>query len=222
MVSLLGRRRRRPLSLPAVGMAVLLAVSSCASTRVPPFGQDVGASPQAPDERQLWADATQLEARVYGRGFAYEDAELEAYIDAVAGSLLGARPATRGLSVRVRVLRDPFRNAFALPHGTVFVHTGMLARLENEAQLATLLGHEVVHFLHRHSLKEVRETRNRRAAAAGVDMYVDYGGIQLLSKLTASGFEAVPRSQLFSDEERNRHAVDLALNALAPAPQGRE
>src|SRR5207247_3969708 len=41
---------------------------------------------------------------------------------------------------------------FAMPEGRVFLHTGLLSRLENEAQLATILGHEVTHVYERHYL----------------------------------------------------------------------
>ncbi len=44
-------------------------------------------------------------------------------------------------------------NAFALPDGSVVVHTGLLAILENEAQLATVLGHEIAHATHRHGYR---------------------------------------------------------------------
>jgi hypothetical protein len=47
-----------------------------------------------------------------------------------------------------------------------------------------------------------------------VEMYVNAGGIQSLSKLSGSRFVNVPRSELFVDEERNRKAVDIALNPL--------
>src|SRR5207245_8552276 len=50
------------------------------------------------------------------------------------------------------VLRDPTLAAFAMPEGRVFLHTGLLSRLENEAQLATILGHEVTHVYERHYL----------------------------------------------------------------------
>ncbi len=47
-----------------------------------------------------------------------------------------------------------------------------------------------------------------------VEMYVNAGGIQSLMKLSGSRFVAVPRSDLFVDEERNRKAAEIALNPL--------
>src|SRR5207249_4619114 len=48
------------------------------------------------------------------------------------------------------VISDPTLNAFALPDGSIFVHTGLLARVENDAQLAAILGHETAHVTQRH------------------------------------------------------------------------
>jgi hypothetical protein len=48
----------------------------------------------------------------------------------------------------------------------------------------------------------------------GVNMYTNAGGIQVLSKLSGRNFVTVPRHELFADEERNRQAVNIALNPL--------
>lgn len=55
-------------------------------------------------------------------------------------------------SVRIYALRDPSVNAFATDRGNIFVTLGLLSQLENEAQLAFILAHELVHFEERHSL----------------------------------------------------------------------
>ncbi len=54
------------------------------------------------------------------------------------------------------LLRDPDTvNAFALPGGQVFITIGLLARLQNEAQLAGVLGHEIGHVIHRHGAQHM-------------------------------------------------------------------
>jgi len=54
------------------------------------------------------------------------------------------------------LLRDPKTvNAFALPGGQVFITAGLLNRLENEAQLAGVLGHEIGHVIERHSAQQM-------------------------------------------------------------------
>ena len=56
--------------------------------------------------------------------------------------------------VRLYVVRVPHFNATMAPNGAMHIWTGTLLRMENEAQLAHVLGHELVHFKKRHSLKQ--------------------------------------------------------------------
>ncbi len=54
------------------------------------------------------------------------------------------------------LLRDPeMVNAFALPGGQIFITNGLLKRLQNEAQLAGVLGHEIGHVIHRHAAQHM-------------------------------------------------------------------
>jgi predicted Zn-dependent protease len=143
-------------------LAILLSsVWGCASTRVSPV-RDSKFVPEA-DENELWTRAQEIDEHVEKRDLGYEDPELDGYVADVAARLLPTLGAA-DVEVRIRVLKDPFLNAFALPNGTVYLHSGMLARIENEAQLATVLGHELTHFLERHALRQRRSAENRRTA----------------------------------------------------------
>ena len=57
------------------------------------------------------------------------------------------------VSFRFYVINDAVPNAFAFPNGMVFIHTGLLQIMENEAQLAAVLGHEIAHVTYEHSAK---------------------------------------------------------------------
>ena len=58
------------------------------------------------------------------------------------------------------LLRDPETvNAFALPGGPIFVTAALLGRLENEAQLAGVLGHEIGHVVARHSAEHMAKSQ---------------------------------------------------------------
>jgi len=52
----------------------------------------------------------------------------------------------------------------AMAHGAIIVHTSMLARADNEAEVAGVLGHEVTHITHRHSVRDARAIQNRQNA----------------------------------------------------------
>ena len=55
----------------------------------------------------------------------------------------------------VRVVPDIDPNAAALPDDRIYLTTGILARVENEAQLAMVLGHEIGHVIEKHALKSL-------------------------------------------------------------------
>lgn len=58
--------------------------------------------------------------------------------------------------IRIYVVRNPVFNATMAPNGVMQVWTGLLLRCENEAQLAAVLGHELAHYVRRHSLQRWR------------------------------------------------------------------
>ena len=71
-------------------------------------------------------------------------------LDKVADILLKEYPQLRD-ELRIYVIKSPEVNAFATGQGMLFVTTGMMAQVENEAQLAFLLSHEIVHYYRKHS-----------------------------------------------------------------------
>ncbi len=74
------------------------------------------------------------------------------------GELLVAQSIARKSPYKFQfhLLRDPnMVNAFALPGGQVFITVGLLTRLQNEAQLAGVLGHEIGHVIHRHGAQHM-------------------------------------------------------------------
>src|SRR3990172_8359709 len=135
----------------------------CASRSVAPIG--AGGHPFKPeaDERQLWAQAEKEEEKLLKRVKVYDDPLLEEYLARVGDRLLPAEgKAAGGPGFRVGVMSDPTLNAFAMPNGRIYVHTGLLARLDNEAQLAMILAHEMTHVTHRHALSFNRDARNKQ------------------------------------------------------------
>ena len=98
-------------------------------------------------------------------GFVVEDVQLEAYLAGVVARL-AATDGFDGDAFVVRVLKDPSLNAFALPHGSLFIHTGLLARMMNEAQLASVLAHEMTHVTQRHGWKGYRSLKTKTGLLA--------------------------------------------------------
>jgi predicted Zn-dependent protease len=159
----------------AVAVLTLLALTAgCASTNLPPISSAGARFQPLADERELWKQAEAEERQLLGKARLYPDPLLESYLDEVVARLnppqMAANPAIR---YRVHVVEDPTLNAFGYPHGSIYVHTGLLARMENEDQLATVLGHEMTHVERRHMLRYERSARNKGIGLAVAAVALD-------------------------------------------------
>lgn len=151
------RRSATLLAFAAFGLA------GCETTNLAPH-----AGPAArldDDERRLWARAREEQDRLDRSSLRTSEHDTEAYLERVVARL-HPDPVPGGGAFRVRVLIDPTFNAFAMPDGAIYVHSGLLTQAENEAQIATVLSHELTHTLHRHSVRGARQMRNQTAALA--------------------------------------------------------
>jgi len=88
--------------------------------------------------------------QTYGK---YEDADLARYVSAL-GKRLGALSHQPNLAYNVQVLDSPVVNAFAVPGGYVYLTRGILAYLNDEAELAGVVAHEIGHIAARHSAQQ--------------------------------------------------------------------
>ena len=103
------------------------------------------------------------------QGGAYNvDPELTRYVREVGAKL--ARVSDRGLAYEFVVLNNSTPNAWALPGGKIAVNRGLLVELDNEAELAAVLGHEIVHAAARHGAKNVERGMLLQGAVAVADM----------------------------------------------------
>lgn len=167
---------------------IVLALASCASTNLAPIGPGKAFKAED-DEKQLWEDSEKIERAVVKSGLLYQDQELENYLNALAEKLVSRDLRDTGLKPRIKVIKNPFLNAVALPNGTVYLHTGILARMENEAQLTTVLGHELTHFTHRHGIKGLRSAKNKAAYANVLHVLLAGMGGPGLGDLTGRSME---------------------------------
>jgi predicted Zn-dependent protease len=141
-------------------LAVVMLATACASTKLPPMG--AGFKPEA-DERALWARAEKEEQALLKKAKPYDDPLLEEYLASIGNRLVPEEARAAGApGFKFGVISDPTLNAFAWPNGRVYLHTGLLAKLDNEAQLATILGHEMSHVTHRHTVRAYRDAQNKQ------------------------------------------------------------
>jgi tetratricopeptide (TPR) repeat protein len=132
---------------PAVAAICLLA--GCAGLKPPGPSPDEG--PEHFSRLLSFETRRQQSSIARSRSF-YRDAVLEAYLGDVLSRLIPAQ-VPDNVSPRVVIVDDEDANAYSFPDGAIYIHTGMLACLENEAELALLLSHELAHALCRHALR---------------------------------------------------------------------
>lgn len=150
------RRRFLGLSCAAALLAAALPLAAEENTdfTVPPYAgpyQPVGA-----DERGLWSIDDENERLLRDSRLVITDEALNAYVRGVLCRTVGD---DRCNAVRIYILRMPYFNASMSPNGTMRVYSGLLLRVKNEAELASVLGHEFAHFELRHTLTDFKRQR---------------------------------------------------------------
>ncbi|WP_203300988.1 M48 family metalloprotease [Marinobacter sediminum] len=97
----------------------------------------------------------------------YMDPELALYVREVGQKLaeVSDRP---DLPYEFVVLNSSTPNAWALPGGKIAINRGLLTKLDDEAQLASVLGHEIVHAAARHSVQRMQQSMLISAGVAGL------------------------------------------------------
>lgn len=94
-----------------------------------------------------------------------DDIRIQGYINMIGNSVLPAYAKEESFSekhdviFRFYVIENEIPNASALPNGMIFIHTGLLKLMENEAQIAAVLGHEIAHVTYEHGIKRYKTTR---------------------------------------------------------------
>jgi len=89
-----------------------------------------------------------------------KDPVLTDYVKRVGKRLVSAREAQEsGFPFTFEVVADPSINAFALPGGPMFINTGLLRAVDNEAQLAGVMGHEMSHVILRHGTNQASKSK---------------------------------------------------------------
>jgi hypothetical protein len=98
--------------------------------------------------------APQFAEFIQNYGQLYDNPILQRYVNNIGQRLV---PPNSPNVYAFKLLYDPLPRAEALSTGTILVSTGLISLLDNEAQLAYLLGHEIAHVEYRHAYNEVRD-----------------------------------------------------------------
>ena len=127
----------------------------------------VSTSQQIAIGEQQYVPAQQMQGGQY-----VVDGDLATYVSSVGNRV--AQYSNIDLPYEFVVLNSSVPNAWALPGGKIAINRGLLVELRNEAELAAVLGHEVVHAAARHGAKQIE--RNMLLQGAVVATAVGVGG----------------------------------------------
>jgi predicted Zn-dependent protease len=147
-----------------------------------------GYQPRDADETGLWRLMDRAEEQLKTSRFVVRDPGLNAYLHDIVCRLDQAHCA----DIRIYVVRTPQFNASMAPNGMMEIWTGLLLRCTDEAQLAAIIGHEMGHYLRRHSLALWRDARDKASfgsflglglAVAGMGGVGDLANLALLASI---------------------------------------
>ncbi|GAA0873213.1 M48 family metallopeptidase [Gangjinia marincola] len=112
-------------------------------------------------------------------GGLHPDNTVQAYVDAIGKKLVQSTIAKESpYPYDFHVLADDRTvNAFALPGGQIFITYALLSRLQNEDQVAGVLGHEIGHVLGKHSAERIAESQYWQTLSQGAQVGADAGGL---------------------------------------------
>ena len=182
-------------------IALLFAVAACAL----PSNSPTPAGGQAATQAGAPALPREIEREV---GSPYADAALQAYVDGVGQKLVGQ--AGLGGSYRFMVLDLPVANAHAMSN-YIFVTRGLLASLDDEAELAAALGHELGHLAQHHAAQRARARQGVLDAA--VEAAVVTGSVTVGRSVARDGLLALRRYSREQELEADRIGLTLLVRA---------
>ena len=137
-----------------------------------------------------------------------KDPVLTEYVTRVGKRLVSAREAQEsGFPFTFEVVADPSINAFALPGGPMFINTGLLRAVDNEAQLAGVMGHEMSHVILRHGTNQASKSKLIELPAVLASQVA--GGGSMMGKLAQVGIGLGANSVLLKFSRTAESQADL-------------
>ena len=178
--------------------------------RIFDIGKDVVTATSGMSEEDEIAVGREIAGRTLGAAPLVPDPELQAYVNQV-GRWVAAQTDRPDLQWHFGVIDTASINAFAAPGGYVLVTRGLYEILDNEAQLAAVLAHEIAHVALRHHITVMQQTS---AVSAGARIAQGQGRSYLVNNLIGTGAEVLARG-LDKDAEFEADRMGVVLAARA-------
>jgi predicted Zn-dependent protease len=207
---------------PLLALALVLSAAGCSTapgkrSQNPLF--DTSKDPVYFSSAEEMAMGAQGAAEVRKQYKVYGDPQVAAYVDSVGQRV--ARVSDRNnIPYHFTVVDSSEVNAFALPGGYIYVTTGILKKMNDEAELGAVLGHEVGHVVERHALKLIQR---QMVVQLGLEVLADLVGQQKADLVKIGGGLAgnlwllrnSREAELQADEQGMKNASRAGLDPSA-------
>ena len=143
------------------------------------------------------------------------------YVNQVGRKILATMP-PQPFAYRFYVINEAVYNAFAIPAGHIFVHSGLLAAMESEDELAGILAHEIAHVAYRHISKRIERSKKIELATmagmvAGIFLGVATGDTSAAQTLTMGSAAAGQTASLSYSRQDEAQSDQAGLKYLIDA-----
>jgi len=170
---------------------------------------------------EILNQADLLDVRLDRDGLVLADEATNAYLHRVGKSLIPQGLTLERVNWKFRAVRDPQPNAFALPNGSIYVTTGLMALIDNESQLAAIIAHELTHVMRRHTYLQNRSMRKKFLtmnvmAAVGSMAPLSVVGAVIMAVTTVAPFIMVATIYGYSrdlEREADLKGIDMMISA---------
>ncbi len=180
-------------------------------------GSDGGVPLFTPSDEQMAELGLQSWQQIRQQVPLSDDRSLQQRVDRVGAEVVqavGGSPADWEFAV----FASDQANAFALPGGKVGIFEGMFRYIENDAQLATIIGHEIGHVVEEHSAERMSRALATRFGLQAAEVLLSTGGVSYSAEIAAVlGLGAQYGIQLPFSREQEREADRLGLTYMARA-----
>jgi predicted Zn-dependent protease len=193
-------------ALPAGAPAETAAAEKPAETPQPEFNW------KKPSKAEEIALGREITGSILGAAPLVKDEALQKYVNQV-GRWVASQSERADLPWKFGVIESADLNAFAAPGGYVLITKGLYQKLQNEAQLAGVLGHEIAHIVKKHQLKVLQK---QQLLNAGASLITDQFSKKdkIAKKLIGNGAEISARS-LDKDAEFEADRMGIVLASRA-------
>jgi predicted Zn-dependent protease len=168
------------------------------------------------DERAI---GEQVSTMLVDRFGVYQDPAVAKYVTLV-GTVLAQASTRPGLDWKFIVLDTDGVNAYAAPGGLIHITRGALGLIKSEAELAGVLGHEIIHVTVKHTVRAIQKSKGIQVAA---DQAGASGGLAgaVIGQVANMSYDMVFNNKLDRDDENesDRSGVQLA-NKVGYSPAG--